>query len=226
MAFQTAWLSVGQSGRGDDRCDVLVHGDRIIITVVDGAGGSGRGAQAAETVLRIIRERSHDSAFDVVALLRDCDVAVAHEVPGGETTAVVAVVDETGIVGASVGDSGAWLIVPTSHIDLTQHQVRKPLIGTGHAIPTPFGCGPLTDTLLVATDGLLKYGNAARIYQIATTHDVDATPERFIESVKLRSGALQDDATVVICRRSLSSPNSISAGSPGSRRPFSIMKVR
>ena len=201
MGFRTVQLSVGQSGEGDDRCTVRVFADRVVIAVADGAGGSGRGAEAATAVMSLITERSNGGVLDVVELLRDCDFALAREGRGGETTAVVAVVDEKGVTGASVGDSGAWLVEAETHVDLSRHQVRKPLIGSGEAVPIPFGYGPLAGTLLIATDGLLKYGNAARIRQIVSSSETEAIPERLIASVRLRSGTLQDDTTVAICRR-------------------------
>ena len=43
-----------------------------------------------------------------------------------------------GILGASVGDSGAWLVAPDGVLDLTAHQRRKPFPGTGMAVPVPF----------------------------------------------------------------------------------------
>jgi len=182
---------------------VLVYADRVVLVVADGAGGSGRGAHAADVLLNLLRERSDAGTLDVVDALRDCDLALARESMGGESTAVVAVVDERGIMGASVGDSAAWLVEPTGHIDLTQHQVRKPLIGSGQAVPVPFGCGPLRATLLLGTDGLFKYGNSAQLRQIAAALDIEAIAERLVGSVRLRSGALQDDTTVVLCRRSI-----------------------
>ena len=151
----------------------------------------------------VLENREHGVAatIDLVGLLRDCDLELLRQGRGGETTAVVAVVDENGINGASVGDSGAWLVESAMHVDLTRQQLRKPLIGSGEAVPVPFGTGPIAGTLLVATDGLLKYGNAARIRQILSTSEFDEGPRLLIDSVRLRSGGLQDDTTVVICRR-------------------------
>jgi serine/threonine protein phosphatase PrpC len=113
---------------------------------------------------------------------------------------VVAILDENGVTGASVGDSEAWLVEPATHVALTEHQARKPLIGTGQAIPTSFASGRLAATLLVGTDGLFKYSSAARIRHIATQVDLDSVPDALIASALLRSGALQDDATVIACR--------------------------
>ena len=201
VAFRVAHLSVGQTAAGEDRVAVLVHPDRIVIGVVDGAGGTGRGGEAADTVIDRLREHSDVPPFDLVGFLQDCDLELSHKGRGGETTAVVVVVDENGIRGASVGDSGAWLVASATHVDLTRQQIRKPLIGTGEAVPIPFVSGPLEGTLLVATDGLLKYSRAARIREILSESELDEAPRRLIDSVRLHSGVLQDDTTVVICRR-------------------------
>ena len=200
MRLQSACRSVGQSGEGDDRCLALSYADRVVLAVADGAGGTGRGAEAAAFLIHVVNERCREGSFDVVELLRACDMQLAQSGAGGETTGVVAVVAETGIVGASVGDSGAWIIDAATHVDLTRKQVRKPLIGSGVAVPVPFAFGPLSGTLLVASDGLFKYGSAVRIREIASTSDPDAAVERLIDSVRLRSGRLQDDVAVAICR--------------------------
>jgi hypothetical protein len=42
-------------------------------------------------------------------------------------------------VGASVGDSSAWLISPAGEVtDLTAQQRRRPLLGSGEALPVQF----------------------------------------------------------------------------------------
>ena len=171
MSFWTACRSVGQSGEGDDRCLALVHADRVVIAVADGAGGTGRGAEAATFLVHMVSERSRDGTFEAVELLRACDMHLARGGAGGETTAVVAIVDQNGVIGASVGDSGACIVDATTYVDLTRGQVRKPLIGSGAAVPVPFGFGPFSETLLVASDGLFKYGNATRIREIASTSE-------------------------------------------------------
>jgi serine/threonine protein phosphatase PrpC len=200
MRFLTACRTVSQSSEGDDRCLVLAYADRVVVAVADGAGGTGRGAEAAACIVELVNERSRERRFDVLELLRTCDMQLAQGGSGGETTAVVVVVDENGIAGASVGDSGAWIVDAKSHVDLSRGQVRKPLIGSGAAIPVPFGGAPLNGTLLVASDGLFKYGSAARIREIASEPELDAVAERLIDSVRLRSGRLQDDVAVALCR--------------------------
>jgi serine/threonine protein phosphatase PrpC len=201
MQFETAHLNAGRSGDGDDRCAVRAYADRLVVVVADGAGGSPRGARAAEIVVKLVCERSEVALFDPVDVLRECDEMLARDGRGGETTAVFAMVDASGIKGASVGDSGAWLVDTKTHVDLTCDQIRKPLVGSGEALPVSFRAGPLTSTLLIATDGLLKYASAARIRELASAANIESIPEHPIASVRLRSGCLQDDTTVVVCRR-------------------------
>jgi serine/threonine protein phosphatase PrpC len=120
MALRTAQLSVGCAGPGDDRAAAFAYSGRVVLVVADGAGGTGRGAHAADAVVKLVKERSDAGVLDVLGLLRDCDLNLAREAAGGETTAVVAVVDDKGVAGASVGDSEAWLLEPSRHVDLTQ----------------------------------------------------------------------------------------------------------
>jgi hypothetical protein len=71
-------------------------------------------------------------------LLRCIDDAPARDPATGETAAVVASVSTEGILGANVGDSGAWRIAPGGVPDLTTHQLRKPLLRAEMAVPVPF----------------------------------------------------------------------------------------
>ena len=72
------------------------------------------------------------------------------------------------VAGASVGDSGAWLVNPASgrFVDLTANQHRKPLLGSGRARITPFFHSKKAtsrDVLLVASDGLFATCTPAAI---------------------------------------------------------------
>jgi serine/threonine protein phosphatase PrpC len=118
----------------------------------------------------------------------------------GQTTAVVLWVTREKIVGASAGDSGAWIIRGDDIEDLTDRQHRKPLIGDG-AIITPLEAGPLGGgTLLVASDGLLRFANRAEIARLAAGPDLEVAARALIDLVRLPSGELPDDVSVVLCR--------------------------
>jgi len=88
----------------------------------------------------LIKERAYslNTQADCERVLTELDEVVAANNAAGETTAVAAIVSSAGIVGASVGDSGAWLVNGTVIDDLTMNQVCKPFIGTGAAIPIGF----------------------------------------------------------------------------------------
>jgi PPM family protein phosphatase len=200
VKLRCALLSVGQGGANADRAEVIRKADQVVVLVADGAGGTPRGAEAAETVLTRGRAWAAGGALtDAVGLLAACDRAICSGGSGGETTAVIAVLDASGVTGASVGDSGAWMVSPTWEVDLTGSQVRKPLVGSGGVVPVAFTHGA-GGTLVVATDGLFKYASAVEIRRIACGEPLDDVPARLVDSVRLRSGRLQDDTTVVVCR--------------------------
>jgi serine/threonine protein phosphatase PrpC len=102
------------------------------------------------------------------------------------------------VFGASVGDSGAWMIGPKGIVDLTRHQLRKPLIGNGEALPVAFGPSFIEGRLLVATDGLFKYASRAELAKRALDGPLDDAVRSLIDSVRLRSGGLPDDVAVAL----------------------------
>lgn len=183
-------------GEGQDRALVLPCEHGVVVAVADGAGGTAGGERAAKAVVdRVASVASH--AYDWAQLLAELD----HEQIGyGQTTAVVLWVTREKIVGASAGDSGAWLIRDGGITELTHAQRTKPLIGDG-AVVTPIESGPLTGgTLLVASDGLLRYAKRDDIARIASGRDLDAAARALVELVRLPSGQLPDDVSVVLCR--------------------------
>jgi hypothetical protein len=72
---------------------------------------------------------------DWARCLYEADQALVRS--GGQCTAVVVEISEGRLVGASVGDSGAWLLTGKAIIDLTENQHRKPLLGSDEAMPCP-----------------------------------------------------------------------------------------
>ncbi len=177
-------------------------GDEIVVVLADGAGGTGGGAEAAEHLIEATRERIREGRSDwsdLGTLLLEADRFLAAR-GVGETTAVVAVVGRSGVRGASVGDSEAWLVRADGWEDLTQGQVRKPLLGSGRAIPVSFGLAVLDGTLVVASDGLFKYARADVVCEAARRSATDAVAPALVERVRLPSGALPDDIAIVVCR--------------------------
>lgn len=127
-SFETAQLVEAYRDRCEDRIEIIADGDRTLIVVADGAGGTGDGHLAAETVIREAGRAygSIDSSTGWSDFLSQVDSCIA----SGETTAVIVDISPNQILGASVGDSCAWVIDGPNVTDLTRTQIRKPLLGT------------------------------------------------------------------------------------------------
>ncbi|HEU0037052.1 MAG TPA: SpoIIE family protein phosphatase [Kofleriaceae bacterium] len=194
--FQCALQIAPRRGEGQDRALVMPCDDGVVIALADGAGGISGGAYAAKHVIDAVGKlASH--ATDWSMLLAELD----HEQIGyGQTTAVVLWVSRNKIVGASAGDSAAWVIRPRGIEDVTRGQHTKPLIGDG-AIVTAVESGPLAGgTLLVASDGLLRYAKRDDVVRVALGADLEVAARELVELVRLPSGDLPDDVSVILCR--------------------------
>lgn len=185
-------------GKGQDRAGVFEVYSDIVIALADGAGGTGNGARAAQAIVDTVGA-VQSARHDWVGMLGQLDRDAAR-LSRGQSTAVIVSICDGVLSGASVGDSGAWLLRDGDAIDLTEGQHRKPLVGAGcvvHVIPqTCLGGG----TLLVASDGLLRYAKQADIVRAVHRSDLAAAAAGLIELVRLPGGALQDDVAVVLCR--------------------------
>ena len=194
-------LTAAGNLENQDRGLVIHDGPRIVLCVADGAGGLSGGAESASMAVELVRQNvSLMSNADLcVEVLRRMDVAIANDPIAGETTCALAIVTPEEMFGASVGDSGIWLIPDTGvHVDLTRAQQRKPFIGSGSAWPVPFRHPTQAGTLLLATDGLLKYTSTEQIMTVCRDHPPDVAAHRLIELVRYPSGALPDDVTIIV----------------------------
>lgn len=191
---------VENGGKGEDRLLVERFGTRTLAVVADGAGGTGGGAAAAAMACSIAAQRFRTggtgTAEDWARCLYEADQAVVRT--GGQCTAVVVEISEGRIVGASVGDSAAWLLTGKAIVDLTENQHRKPLLGSDESLPMGFGPMELSGRLLIATDGLFKYATESDISQRAIGLPVNDAVEKLIAGLRLRSGALQDDVAIIL----------------------------
>ena len=194
-------LTASANPENQDRGLVVHDGSRVVLCVADGAGGLSGGAAAANMAVEFVRQNvSRMNNADACAeLLRRADESISNAPNAGETTCALAVVTREKLFGASVGDSGVWLISDAgTFMDLTRGQQRRPFIGSGSAWPIPFQHPMQRGLLLLATDGLLKYTAAERIVGTCREHPSDVAAQRLIELVRVASGALPDDVTVVI----------------------------
>ena len=196
-------LTVAGNPENQDRGLIIHDGLKFVLCVADGAGGRSGGAEAASMATESVRQNVSlmTNADSCVEVLRKVDSAITKDPVAGDTTCVVTVVTPDEIFGASVGDSGAWMI-PTNgaHIGLTDAQQRKPFIGSGSAWPLPFRRSKQVGSILLATDGLFKYTSAERIITVCREHPTDIAMRRLIELVQYPSGALPDDVTIILSR--------------------------
>jgi serine/threonine protein phosphatase PrpC len=130
--------------------------------------------------------------------LERMDLAVMQDGEAGESTAVVGTVVGSRVVGASVGDSEAWIVGLDAVVRLTRDQSRERL-GTGRARAVGFE-GTLDEgsTLVVATDGLFRGAASADTIVRAIRDGADAVG--LAEVARGASGRLYDDVGVVLIR--------------------------
>ena len=129
-------LTAAGNPENQDRGLIVHEGPRTVLCVADGAGGLSGGAQAASMAVEAVRQNASlmIDAESCTEVLRKMDAAIAQDSIAGETTCALAVVTPGEIFGASVGDSGVWLIPERGDsINLTQGQQRKPFIGSGRS---------------------------------------------------------------------------------------------
>ena len=175
---------------GEDRIAIIERDDALIVAVADGAGGLSGGAIAAELLIKLVRAALDAPTFEVqraqawLELLAEADLALEADPRAGETTAVVMAIAARGVVGASLGDSGAWLVSADGIDDLTAQQHRKLRLGSGRTRPVPFSRPKLDGTLLVATDGLFNYAPAERIAAVVRLGDLDCAARELAQLVR------------------------------------------
>jgi serine/threonine protein phosphatase PrpC len=188
------------AGHGQDRVAVVRVGEGVVLAVADGSGGMRGAGEAADRAIQLVTEYAQDTTAEegeLAALVARID-ADAND-GSGQCALVIAAVRDGMIVGASAGDCGAWLIHEGIE-DLTEQQVRKPLLGSGFAVPVPFREPLGLGTLLLASDGLLKYARREAIAQVALGEDLGAAAHELVRLPQLRSGEVPDDVAVVLCR--------------------------
>ena len=116
----------------------------------------------------------------------------------GESTGLVVVVSDGMVFGASVGDSEALLHDDRVFTDLTANQIRKPLLGSGSAIPVSFGPVPFAGMLVAGTDGLFKYCVRKAMAEVLSDPGRERVVWRLVSAVRLPSGDLRDDVGIVV----------------------------
>jgi serine/threonine protein phosphatase PrpC len=137
-----------------DRLSVLRDAHRTLIALADGVDAS-QAAQAAagrtvDELARCFRSGPlPDDPRDWVMMLEGIDHVMLTDPDAGETSALVILVHDGVVVGASVGNSLAYIVSPAGNKELlTKRQYGKARIGTGLAAPVGFGPTPLDGKLI------------------------------------------------------------------------------
>ena len=183
------------SAHDQDRAAIVETRDGVVLVVADGAGGTPGGTLAAEMVISDVCAAATSNARpDWTELLRQSDIALRDR---GWTTAVIVEATGDSLIGASIGDSRAWLYRASKCAELTEHQSRKPLLGSGRATPIGFThTWSPGDLLLLASDGVCDYLALAELGRLSMG---GYTLRELIEQVKLPTGRLIDDASLIRC---------------------------
>lgn len=204
-----AFKIVGAHGAGQDRAAVIEAGDARVIVLADGAGGVGGGERAAEAVLADVTAAlsegiSTNTVRPWIARLLKLD----RQLQGiGETTAIVAIVQPGRVLGVSAGDSDLWLTNLPGGLPprrLTERQ-QKTRLGTGVASIKPFDEFCRTGTLVAGSDGLWNHLPVDRVQELVVASPPEQAVHGLVEAVRLPSGALRDDVSVIVARLDQSS---------------------
>jgi PPM family protein phosphatase len=188
----------------EDRTSFINAGDSYIFLVADGAGGIGGGAEAADYFIstassELLNEANNLSPQFLRHFLISLDEKILGLPDTGETTAIIVVVNEGRLFGASVGDSESWVFGDDYHEELTDDQVRKPLLGSGCSKPVSFSSSILNKKLILGTDGLFKYANAGDIKSVVCAYSPQECIPRLLDLVRYPSGSYPDDIGIIVC---------------------------
>jgi len=202
--FDSHAIVFGSQTPPQDVVATLLTTDQLVSVVADGAGGTSHGLEAARAVVdAACAITSTSPAFDAAvwkSALEQVAVTLAAR-DEGRTTAVIVATDGARVVGASVGDSEAWLIGDDRVRVLTEHQSRKPLLGQAGASVTIFDAVVDHATLLIGSDGLFKYATAEVIAAcVRKPAPLEAIARDLADAVRLRGGTLPDDVGLVLVR--------------------------
>ncbi|MBI1177472.1 SpoIIE family protein phosphatase [bacterium] len=187
----------------EDRVAIDRDESDVMVVLADGAGGMSGGADAADVAANAARAQLRTVGFNsdsFVEMLSRLDKDLSDNRGTGETTIIAIRISASKLVGASVGDSGAWLISDEGIDDLSSGQVRKPLLGSGATNPVGFERTGLTGRLLVASDGLFKYASRGKIADIVRTNEAGVALDLLMALVRYPSGALPDDVSLVLVK--------------------------
>ncbi len=188
---------------GQDRLAVFEIDGYIILLLADGAGGAKGAEQVSEKYIEFMIDRLRSDTISrdsMVAeqMMRDVDLKLFPFSDGCESTAIVIFIKGSEVWGASVGDSRAWVFNDEFEYELTKNQYCKPMLGSGRAIPVGFGPILFDGFVVVGSDGLFNYTSISHIKEKLDSVELVDIPKSLVDLVRLASGNLQDDCSVIV----------------------------
>lgn len=198
MEIRTLNLPRPGAAASQDRVFVQLRGAVAWFALADGAGGQSGGVEAADRVCREAEAAVspvRPEPFVLQERLMALDAALAADGRAGLCTAIIGVREGASLVGCSVGDSELWIVEPDRHEVVTRRQYRRPLLGSGEAMPVVFEARvPPGAVVLVASDGLFASAPRDAILDACRRADLGVVLTR------LRALRAQDDLGIILLR--------------------------
>jgi PPM family protein phosphatase len=211
MCLVSSRSEAGGHPLNEDAFEVMRHpgGQSCwICALADGQGGQAGGGEAARLACRVVIEtgssqpvRSLASVSTWLNALRRADERVRTDRDAGYTTLIGFAVVGGYVVGASNGDSAAWLGGADGRVlDLTAGQAKNPPVGSGFAVPKPFAAKlPSSWIVLAMSDGVWKSVGRDRVQELLRNSRGQALLDHLLAAARIPgSGGLGDDFTAVM----------------------------
>ena len=197
--IETCFHRIGQRRICQDAVGVFESGDSAVLIVADGAGGTEDGEFASRSVVDSVRQATTQREGEIQwgHVLRQADFSI----PSGESTACVVELTASGLRGSSVGDSRIGFVVGDELVFPSDGQQRKPLLGSGAAVPYEFSSHWDGGVVIVGSDGFWNYVRIERLLAELRFIEFPLLAKTLCEMVRLPSGDLSDDVAVVCARR-------------------------
>ncbi len=182
-----------------DAVGVFERDQDAVLVVADGAGGIEDGEVASRSVVEFIRQVPYDprTPTDWGQVLRQTDFAT----PSGQSTACVVELSGNGLRGASVGDSRVGILNGDDVVFPSDGQQRKPLLGSGEAVPCDFNFPWNGEMVLVGSDGFWNYVRMEQVLANLRFIEFPLLAKTLCEMARLPSGGFADDVSVICARR-------------------------
>ncbi len=190
-----------------DQIEIRRIGNVRLIALTDGAGGQAGGALAARIAIQTALEyletaRNPFNSDELRTAISLADEAVEAHADAGFSTLIILACDEKRVAGASVGDSMALHIGPRGEMELSDKQRRRPPLGSGGCLGTPFEYDVRDDeqTLLIS-DGVFGYVALETLAQTCRESSDLEVMARLLELQKRSAnGDLFDDWSAILTR--------------------------